>query len=123
MQRIDPELGDRARANRQMMNEAEALMWWHLRRKGLGVKFRRQHIALGNLLDFACLSLKLNVELDGSQHRDSEADMIRDAQLRAAGWTIVRFWSWDVLAETEAVIGTISRTIDELERTKKTKTS
>jgi len=64
-------------------------------------------------MDFACLSLKLNIEVDGSQH-DRELDRLRDDFLRSRGWTVLRFWSWDIYRDNEAVLATIGATIDKL---------
>jgi very-short-patch-repair endonuclease len=57
-----------ARHNRQTLNDAEARIWSELRRRELGVRVRRQHPIGPYILDFACIALKLAVELDGSQH-------------------------------------------------------
>jgi very-short-patch-repair endonuclease len=59
------------------------------------------------------LSLKLNIEVDGSQH-DRELDQLRDELLRSYGWTVLRFWSWDIYRESEAVLATIGATIDRI---------
>ena len=64
-------------------------------------------------MDFACLSLKLNVEVDGSQH-DRDLDRLRDEFLREHGWTVLRFWSLDIYRDNEAVLATIGATIDRL---------
>jgi len=116
MKRVDPYLLDRSRINKQKMNHAEARLWWDLRRNQFGVRFRRQHVAHGAILDFACLSLKLDVETDGSQHEDSEPDRLRDGLLRSHGWTILRFWSWDIFYKNEVVLETIACEIDRLQR-------
>ncbi len=64
-------------------------------------------------MDFASLSLKLNIEVDGSQH-DRDLDWLRDELLRSHGWTVIRFWSWDIYRDNEAVLATIGATIDRL---------
>jgi very-short-patch-repair endonuclease len=114
MRKTDPELLQQSRVNKRQMNAAEAVLWTELRRAQMGVKFRRQHVVFGHLMDFACVSLKLDVESDGSQHRYSEVDRRRDRQLEAAGWTILRFWSWEIFEDKWMVIRTISRTVEEL---------
>ncbi len=48
------------------MTDAESKLWDALRAEQLGVKFRRQHPLGCYVADFACLSPKLIVELDGS---------------------------------------------------------
>jgi very-short-patch-repair endonuclease len=64
-------------------------------------------------MDFACLSLRLNIEVDGSQH-DRDLDRLRDEFLRSHGWTVLRFWSWDIYRDNEAVLATIGASIDRL---------
>ncbi|RYX91724.1 MAG: endonuclease domain-containing protein [Comamonadaceae bacterium] len=98
----------RARALRQNQTDAEALMWSKLRdRRFLNLKFRRQHPISGYFADFACIDIMLVVELDGGQHADA-ADALHDARraddMAAEGFTTVRFWNNDVLAQTESVM-------------------
>lgn len=112
---VDPYLLNQSRINKKKMNHAEVRLWWDLRRAEFGVKFRRQHVAHGYILDFACASLKLNIETDGSQHEDSVPDRTRDMLLASHGWTILRFWSWDIFYENESVLNTIRYTIDDIQ--------
>jgi len=74
------------------MTDSERKLWTRLRLEQLGFKFRRQH-PLGNYIaDFACLSPKLIVELDGSQHQqDFDYDQRRDAFFRKCGFEVLRF--------------------------------
>ena len=58
---------------------------------GFGVRFRRQHPIGPYIVDFACIALKLAVELDGSQHFENTADAIRDAYLAERGLDRVAF--------------------------------
>ncbi|MEX1125010.1 MAG: DUF559 domain-containing protein [Acidimicrobiia bacterium] len=46
----------------------ERLVWSHLRHNQLGVRFRRQHPIGPYIADFTCLSHRIVVEVDGSQH-------------------------------------------------------
>ena len=86
------------------MTDAERLLWSKLRRKQLGYKFRRQ-VPIGKyIVDFLCPSKKLIIEVDGSQHINSDYDRRRDEYLRSKGYTILRFWDNEVLKETEAVV-------------------
>jgi very-short-patch-repair endonuclease len=116
VQRNDYLLGF-ARANRQGMTDAEVRLWIELRRLGLGVSFRRQHPIGPYIVDFACLAIRLVIELDGSQHLDSQADKIRDAFLKRNGWTVLRFWSADVLLDVDSVVAAVSREIERLMKT------
>jgi very-short-patch-repair endonuclease len=103
-----------ARHNRQTLNDAETRIWSELRRREFGVRFRRQHPIGPYIVDFACLALKLVVELDGSQHFENTADAVRDAYLAERGWTVLRFWSWEALSDPDMVIRTISAVVEEL---------
>lgn len=102
----------RARALRQVDNAAEARIWHRLRNRQLGHKFRRQHPIGSYFADFACLELKLVVEIDGSQHNGSPYDEIRNKDMMALGWSIARFWFADCLQDTETVLETIAAIID-----------
>ncbi|MDR2710039.1 MAG: DUF559 domain-containing protein [Burkholderiales bacterium] len=62
-----------AKTLRRTMTESERRLWFHLRSEQLGVKFRRQHPLGSYIADFVCLSPKLIVELDGSQHAQHQA--------------------------------------------------
>jgi very-short-patch-repair endonuclease len=111
---------------RSNMTLAELRLWQRLRGKQLyGWKFRRQHPYGDYVLDFVCLDAKLVVEVagklllrfrhfrhpwrsDGGQHVERrQVDEARDANLRAAGFQVLRFWNNQVMQESEAVIEVI----------------
>jgi lysyl-tRNA synthetase class 2 len=105
---------DHARRLRKEQTDAEALLWRRLRNHQLGAKFRRQHRALGFMLDFACVERALAVELDGGQHAEAghaAADRRRTARLEAAGWRVLRFRDHEVLQHPEAVVDAIWRAL------------
>ncbi|WP_407065645.1 endonuclease domain-containing protein [Devosia sp.] len=85
--------------------EAEAKLWRLLRdRRFVAHKFRRQ-LPMGEyVVDFVCLSAKLIVEADGSQHADNTYDTERDAYLKAQGFRILRLWNNDILARPDSVL-------------------
>jgi very-short-patch-repair endonuclease len=91
---------------------AEHRLWQALRSDALGVAFRRQHPVAPYVVDFACVSARLIVEVDGGQH-GGEADAARDAALRAAGWRVLRFWNDDVLTNLEGVVHRIAEVVRE----------
>ncbi|MBZ9815791.1 endonuclease domain-containing protein [Mesorhizobium sp. CA7] len=97
-----------ARTLRREMTEAEHKLWQELRDRRLDrIKFRRQ-VPIGKYVaDFACLEARLIVELDGSQHADSESDLERGAELKARGFRILRFWNDDILKDMSGVCDTI----------------
>ena len=93
---------------RNGMTDAERRLWSKLRAEQLGVKFRRQHPLGTYVLDFACLSPKLVVEVDGSQHLDQVSyDARRSAWLEGQGYIVLRFWANEVLSETDGVVARI----------------
>ena len=107
-----------ARSLRRRETGAEAKLWARLRNRGLGVKFRRQVPVGRYYADFLCNELKLIVELDGTQHADErfEYDRARTITLKAAGYTVMRFWNRQVLTETDDVVASIGTMIDHLRR-------
>ena len=108
MRTADIKTTTRARSLRQADNDAEATLWSDLRARRLnGYKFVRQ-LPIGRYFaDFACREEKLVVEVDGSQHANSEYDRERDAAMTELGWSVLRVWNVDVLAERESVLETI----------------
>ena len=89
---------ERAKTLRQSQTDAEGLLWHYLCRKQLdGYKFRRQQPIGPYIVDFACMSRKLVIELDGGQHAERHAyDEKRDDYLRGKGYRILRFWNNEV---------------------------
>ncbi|HEV2898328.1 MAG TPA: DUF559 domain-containing protein [Pseudaminobacter sp.] len=97
-----------AKTLRGDMTEAEDRLWQELRGRRLdGIKFRRQ-VPIGRFVaDFMCSDALLVVEIDGSQHADSDYDRERDAELKRRGFRVLRFWNDDVLREMNSVCDTI----------------
>ena len=100
---------ERARSLRASSTEAEQKLWSILRGRQLdGAKFRRQVSIDRYFADFACQTLRLIVEVDGSQHIDRRVyDDERTVRLEALGWRVIRFWNNDVLANIEGVADAI----------------
>ena len=102
-----------AKALRTRQTDAEIKLWSHLRGHRLnGYKFKRQARLASFIVDFACLEARLIIELDGSQHLESEADQHRDRMLLNQGYRVLRFWNDAVLKETEAVLEVILAALD-----------
>ena len=108
-------LKSRARELRKNQTDSESLSWEHLRGKQLvGVQFYRQKPIGNYIVDFFAPSVKLVIEVDGSQHMESKhlhKDKKRDDFLVGLGLEILRFDSRVVLTETEAVLEIIFRKI------------
>jgi len=84
----------RARDLRRDVTIAERRAWELLRnRRMLGLKFRRQHVIAGFIVDFYCAELRLVLEIDGSGHEgglQSDYDAARTAHLESRGFRIIR---------------------------------
>ena len=101
----------RARALRNRATDAERHLWRHLQGRQLaGHRFRRQVPIAGFIADFACLEVKLAVELDGGQHQE-RVGYDEDRNLAAQGFRVLRFWNDQVFKETEAVLEQIMRAL------------
>ena len=90
-----------AKTMRRVMTDAELKLWNEVRAHRLmGLGFRRQVPIGPYIIDFACPTHQLILEVDGCQHAEPEAaemDATRDAFLKGRGWTVLRFWNDDVL--------------------------
>jgi hypothetical protein len=74
------------------------------------LKFRRQHPIGAFIVDFACQSHHLVVELDGDYHDHiQEKDLQRERILESQGWKVIRFENDDVLKDAEAVARSIAK--------------
>ncbi|MCW2285555.1 very-short-patch-repair endonuclease [Rhodoblastus acidophilus] len=105
---VSPLLKARARAMRHGPTEAEAALWKILRGPRLSaLKFRRQAPIPPYIVDFLCFEHRLIVEADGSQHAENPRDDRRDAFLLSQEFTIVRFWTHEILHARAAVENTI----------------
>ena len=96
-----------ARRLRREATNAERVFWSRVRNGQLGVKFRRQHPLGPYIVDFVCLQHHLIVEIDGSQHDESDqrrCDAIRTAWLKAEGYEVLRYWAWDVRRDVDQTI-------------------
>ena len=100
-----------ARKLRRNMTDAERRIWNKIRKKQLGIRFRRQQQIGDYIVDFVCLEHKLVGEIDGGQHSESERDERRDDWLRREGYEVVRFWNSDVLRNADGVLAMIRERI------------
>ncbi|MGI4950943.1 MAG: endonuclease domain-containing protein [Janthinobacterium lividum] len=107
----------RARDLRRDTTPAERVLWQVLRRRALdGAKFRRQVPCGRYILDYAALSAKLAIEVDGESHfvADGPArDAERTAWLAAQGWRVLRFTNPDVLSNLDGVLQTVAAAVAE----------
>jgi len=102
-----------AKTLRSNMTDAERRLWYRLRAHRFGGhKFKRQVPVGPYVVDFACLSRGIVIEVDGGQHANSLTDPVRDAYLRGKGFQVLRFWNNDVLGNTQGVLEMILSTLD-----------
>jgi len=104
-----------ARRLRADLTPAERRLWQGIRAHRLdGLHFRRQVEISPYVVDFACTSARLVIELDGAAH-DHELDQVRDeardAELRARGYRVIRFENREVMEQGDAVIESIRQAI------------
>jgi len=97
-----------ARSMRSAPTEAEDKCWQLLRdRRFERFKFRRQLPFGSYIADFICLEAKLVIELDGSQHAESDYDERRNAYFAQQGFHTLRFWNHEILAQPGMILDTI----------------
>lgn len=112
--RHDEVTAEQARDLRSRMTVSEARLWALIRRRALGARFRRQ-VPVGMwIADFACLDLRLVIEVDDRSHEWKEEDS-RTAYLREQGFWMLRFTNRQVATDLEAVVGTIRNALAMLE--------
>ena len=103
---------ENAKELRKNMTEAERLLWFHLKKKPLGFKFRSQHPLSCFIADFYCHKAKLVIELDGSIHNLEEVkenDMHKQRILEEYGLTVMRFTNSEMFKTPKEVIEKIVR--------------
>ncbi|MGO4449511.1 endonuclease domain-containing protein [Phyllobacterium sp. TAF24] len=104
---VSPKIRGNAKSMRKALTDAELKLWNAVRAHRLmGLAFKRQMPIAGYIVDFACPTRRLIVELDGSQHGndiDLKYDQNRTQRLEADGWTMLRFWNDDVLRDIDGV--------------------
>lgn len=98
-----------ARALRKEMTKEERHLWYDFLRQH-PLKFYRQKPIGNYIADFCCLTARLVIELDGSQHYElsgREKDRERTQALEAMGLHVLRFSNLDVMRNFEGVCQTI----------------
>ena len=110
------ELKQKARELRKNATKQENQLWYEYLRE-FRPRFTRQRIVGNYILDFYCGKVKLAVELDGSQHYESDTqkyDGLRTDYLNSLGIEVIRFPNTDVNSNFEGVCITIARKVDAL---------
>ena len=107
----NPQLRKNAQELRRGMTKEERRLWYDFL-KQLPVTVNRQKVIGNYIVDFYCASAKLVIELDGSQHYESEgviSDRERDQVLNEMGISVVRYANNEVNGNFEGVCKDILR--------------
>ena len=100
----------RARRLRREMSLPEVLLWKQLQVRPGGFRFRKQFPIAPYTADFACLSARLLIEVDGEAHALAERatrDEQRDRLTAQAGFRTLRIAATDVLGNIAGVVEAI----------------
>ena len=92
-QRVSHDKRQTAIAFRKHCTPAEAAAWALLRTRPFGLKWRRQQVLHGFIVDFYCPALRLALEVDGSVHHQDDvqsADAERTSILAGFGIRVMR---------------------------------
>lgn len=109
---VYPLLREKAKNMKKNPTEAERVMWELVRRRQLGVVFKRQYIIDEYIVDFVCLEKRLIVEVDGAYHsagEQKELDKKREDRLIALGYHILRFSNSEVMVVPDKVVEKIKQ--------------
>ena len=102
-----------AKALRREMTPQERRLWYQFLRN-YPVKVYKQRIIGSFIVDFYCVSAKLVIEVDGSQHYDEQVkayDRERSAYLNGLGLKVIRYSNADVDMRFGAVCDSIHNAI------------
>ena len=95
-----------SRLLRRRMTPAECVLWEAVRGNRLaGLRFRRQQIIDGFIVDFYCHAARLVVEVDGGIHEAQQGhDIARDQIIAGRALRVIRFTNDDVLNNLQDVL-------------------
>ena len=100
----------------ESVSRAEKYLWKAgLKKKQLGVGFKRQRPIDQFIVDFFCAEVGLIIEIDGSSHNAKGAyDRYRQDRLESFGYTLIRFQEGEVIHRYPDVENEIRRVIEVL---------
>lgn len=105
---------DFARQLRQEQTSAEEKVWELLRNnKFMGLKFRRQHVVEGFVVDFYCHEYKLAIEIDGGIHKEQkDYDELRQVEIETKDVTFIRITNEEIERDETIVLKKIKEVIE-----------
>jgi len=105
-----------SRALRKNHTLAENIIWEKLRNRQFNnLKFRRQHVIEGFVLDFYCNELNLGIEVDGDIHNNEFQkgyDDLRQEIIESKGITMLRVSNDEVLNDVNSLLIKIGEYLD-----------
>jgi very-short-patch-repair endonuclease len=109
MSKIEPIKKEFARGLRKEQTKAEEYIWEILRNRQLkGLKFRRQHVIKGFVVDFYCDRLKLAIEVDGKIHdNQKEYDELRQKVIEEYQVEFIRVSNTEVFNDINILLNQI----------------
>jgi len=111
------DLKTNSRTLRRNLTDSELRLWFYLRKKQLlNIQFFRQRPIGNYIVDFYAPTVKLVIEVDGSQHfeeKHKSKDEQRDAFLEGQGIKVLRFDNLEVLTNTKGVLEAIFKALEE----------
>ena len=104
----DLNIKSKARELRKKMTDQEKILWSFIRKRQLGIHFRRQHPYGIYILDFYCFEANLGIEVDGMIHlKRLDYDKERTKYLKSSGLKVIRFNNKDIENRIEWVLDKI----------------
>lgn len=102
-----------ARHLRKESTPEEKIVWEMLRnRKYRNLKFRRQHVLEGFVVDFYCHEFRVAIELDGKVHlKQKEYDELRQEIIESKSIAIIRITNEELLRNRDIVYKKIDEAI------------
>lgn len=112
-ERRKDKLHDRARFNRRHPTDAHKRLWSLLKDKGVGnFSFNREVVMGSSVVDFACKSRWLVVEISGTTESDRTIEELSDRKLQDVGVRVLRFSVDQVMGDLEPIKNAIFAELD-----------
>ncbi len=99
------------------MTKAEILLWFKLRNRQLGFKFRRQYSIGKYIVDFCCPELSLIIEIDGGVHFYSENKLTglkRQRFLEEIGFKVIRYTNLEIIYNMKSVLEDLNKRLNQI---------
>ena len=105
-----------AQENRNNMTLGEKALWEAIRGNYMGVKFLRQFIFGGYIVDFVCLEKRIVIEVDGAYHCEPKqliSDLERQTWLEKQGFHVIRFTNEETEFDLDKVLVKLNQVIQQ----------